>query len=82
MARRGEADPAQLAGRALALVEGTARGDPDAIALHVDAFDTVEEAAAAFAYLGGYLLTALAQARAEDVESTATWLRSTLEDRL
>lgn len=76
MAGRDAAGPAL---RALALVEGTARGEPDAVALHVDAFDSVEEAAGAFAYLGGYLLVALAEARREPPAATATWLRSLLE---
>ncbi len=76
-------DPAaaDLALRALALVAGTVRSDPDAIDLHVDAFDSIEEAGGAFAYLVGYLLVALACARAEDPAATVDWVRSTIEHR-
>ncbi len=72
-------DGAALALRALALVAGTARGDEDAVDLHVDAFDSVEEAAGAFAHLGGYLLAALCQARGESPAATVAWLGRTID---
>jgi hypothetical protein len=46
--------------------------------LLADAFDSAEEAAAAHAYLTGFVLQALAQARTEPVEVTAGYVRRLL----
>jgi hypothetical protein len=57
-----------LARLALNLVEGTVRGEPAAAELLVDGFANVGEAARAHAYLAGFLLTALADARHDTPE--------------
>jgi hypothetical protein len=54
-----------LARLALSLVEGTVRGEPGAEELLAEGFANVGEAARAHAYLAGFLLTALADARHE-----------------
>ncbi|HEY7135532.1 MAG TPA: hypothetical protein VIB48_10740 [Acidimicrobiia bacterium] len=71
-------DRRHLARLALDLVEGCVRNDPAADSLLADAFDSAEEAAAAHAYLTGFVLQALAQARTEPVEVTAGYVRRLL----
>ena len=65
---------------ALGLAEGVARGESEAEDLLVAGFDSVEEAARAHAYLTGYLLQLLADARHEDVPATADYVRNKLGD--
>ena len=72
---------AQLAKVALALEEGLARGDTDAEALLTSGFDLVETAARAHAYLAGFLLQLLAEARGEDPTATVVYVQYML-DRL
>jgi hypothetical protein len=69
-----------LAKLALALAGGVARGDPDADALVVEGFNSVEEAARAHAYLSGFLLEMLAHARREPVLATLDFVRSKLDN--
>lgn len=64
---------------ALGLAEGVARGDPDADALLVDGFDSVEQAACAHAYLSGFLLELLAHHRSEDIVTTVKYVRTVLD---
>jgi hypothetical protein len=71
-------DRRHLARLALGLVEGCVRDDAAADSLLVDAFESVEEAAGAHAYLAGFVLQALAHARAEPVEVTAGYVRRLL----
>jgi hypothetical protein len=63
---------------ALSLVEGLLRGDPAASGLLVDTFDSVEDAAAAHAYLAGFLLQCLAVRRSEDFTTTVAFVRHLL----
>ena len=65
------AGDAELARRALALVEGVARGERAAENLLVDAFASVDEAARAHAYLCGFLLQLLAEAHDENPAAAA-----------
>ena len=64
---------------ALGLAEGVARGDSEAEGLLVAGFDSAEEAARAHAYLTGYLLQLLADARDEDLPATAHYVRNMLD---
>jgi len=68
-----------IARRALNLVEGAARGDTNVDPLLIEAFDNLDEAARAHAYLAGFLLQLLAHERHEGVASTATRVRRLLE---
>ncbi|HEY7070398.1 MAG TPA: hypothetical protein VH479_09805 [Acidimicrobiales bacterium] len=68
----------ELARLALSLVEGTVRGEPAAAELLADGFADVGEAARAHAYLAGFLLTALADARGEAPEESCRFLRRLL----
>jgi hypothetical protein len=65
---------------ALALAEGMARGDSDADALLVTGFNSLDEAARAHAYLSGFLLQLLADARSEDIMVTVAYVGFTLLD--
>jgi hypothetical protein len=71
-------DQRQQAAIALSLVEGLLRADPSASGLLIDTFDSVEQAAAAHAYLAGFTLQCLAVQRAEDLATTAAFVRHTL----
>ena len=71
-------DRRHLAKLALVLVEGCLRDDAAADAMLVDTFETVEEAAAAHAYLTGFLLQDLAAARGEPVAHTVERIRRML----
>jgi len=68
----------ELARLALSLVEGTVRGEPAAAELLGDGFADVREAARAHAYLAGYLLTALADARHETPGESCRFVRRLL----
>ena len=72
-------DRRTLAVRALSLSAGVARADAAAEDLLVDAFDTLEEAAEAHAYLAGFLLEVLAGQRREDVDRTRAHLLTLLD---
>jgi hypothetical protein len=65
---------------ALALAEGVARGDSDADALLVTGFNSLEEAARAHAYLSGFVLQLLADARSEDLMVTVAYVGFKLLD--
>ncbi len=65
---------------ALSLVEGVARGDEAAEDLLVDAFDGLGDAAAAHAYLAGFVLQALADARGEPLARTCSYVRALLAE--
>jgi hypothetical protein len=67
-----------LARLALNLVEGTVRGEAAAAELLAEAFTDVREAARAHAYLAGFLLTALADARYETPEESCRFIRRLL----
>lgn len=71
----------ELARLALSLVEGTVRGDPAADALLADGFADVGEAARAHAYLAGFLLQALADARGETPDASCDFIRRLLAGR-
>jgi hypothetical protein len=68
----------RLAEVALGLAEGVARNDAAAESLLVDAFDSVEQAAHAHAYLAGFLLVLLAEERNEGVSDCGLYVRSML----
>ena len=68
-----------LAKLALALVEGSLRVGDAADELFIDAFDTVEEAVTAHAYLAGYVLQYLAVQRDETMTRTVEEVRRLLE---
>jgi hypothetical protein len=74
-------DRRHLARLALDLVEGCVRDAAAADSLLVDAFESVEEAAAAHAYLTGFVLEALAEARREHVPAAAGYIRHLLGER-
>lgn len=63
---------------ALALAEGVARGDHAVDDLVIAGFNDLEEAAAAHAYLAGYLLQVLAHVRNEPIPATAGYIRTLL----
>ena len=67
-----------LARLALNLVEGTVRGEPAATELLVDGFANAGEAARAHAYLAGFVLTALADARHETPSESCDYIRQVL----
>jgi len=65
---------------ALRIVEGIARGEPDAEALIADSFDTAIDAAEAYAYLAGFMLELLAvQEPARSVEESIARIRRLLD---
>jgi len=68
----------ELARLALSLVEGTVRGEPAAAELLAEGFADVGEAARAHAYLAGFLLIALADARHEMPEEACQFIRRVL----
>lgn len=68
-----------LARLALSLVEGTLRGDSAADALLADGFEDQAEAARAHAYLCGFTVEALAEARRESPAETCAFLRRVLD---
>jgi hypothetical protein len=72
-------DRRHLANLALSLVEGTVRNDPAADALLLDAFDSLEEAATAHAYLSGFLIQYLAEARGGGISLTIDAVRALLQ---
>jgi hypothetical protein len=67
-----------LARLALSLVEGTLRGEVAADDLLAEGFANLGEAARAHAYLAGFLLTALADARHETPEQSCRVVRRLL----
>jgi hypothetical protein len=67
-----------LARLALSLVEGTLRGEVAADDLLAEGFANVGEAARAHAYLAGFLLTALADARHETPDQSCGFVRRLL----
>ena len=70
---------ARLAALALTLVEGTVEGRPDAESLLVEGFADLDEAARGHAYLSGFLLTMLADARGTTVRAVCAQVRALLE---
>lgn len=68
-----------MARRALALVEGVARGEQAAENLLVDAFASVDEAARAHAYLCGFLLQLVAAAFGESTAGAAVRVRDLMD---
>ena len=66
---------------ALSLVEGFVRDAPGAEDMAVDAFDSLERAALAHAYLAGFVLEMLAEQLATTVAEAASIVRFRL-DRL
>jgi hypothetical protein len=70
----------RLAGVALGLAAGVARGDEAAESLVVGGFESVDEAARAHAYLAGFLLVLLAKARNEEITTTVPYVESMLGD--
>ena len=72
-------DP-ELARRALALVEGVARGEQAADNLLIDAFSSLEEASRAHAYLCGFMLEVLAAAFGENATGAAVRVRDLLKE--
>jgi hypothetical protein len=71
----------RLAEMALGLAAGVARGDEAADSLVVGGFESVQEAARAHAYLSGFLLVLLAEARNEQIVTTVPYVRSMFRDR-
>ena len=71
-------DRRELAKLALALVEGSLRVGDAADELFIDAFDSVEEAVTAHAYLAGYVLQYLAVQRGETIARTIEEVRKLL----
>jgi hypothetical protein len=67
-----------LARLALSLVEGTLRREVAADDLLAEGFANVGEAARAHAYLAGFLLTALADARHETPDQSCGFVRRLL----
>ena len=63
---------------ALSLIEGVAQQIPEAEAMLVEAFDSQEDAAAAFAYLAGFLIEVVAASRGETVEESIRSVRRML----
>jgi hypothetical protein len=63
---------------ALSVTEGMLRGDAAADDLAADAFDTAQDAALAYAYLAGFLLECLAEAKGESAERCAAGVRRLL----
>jgi hypothetical protein len=72
-------DRRELAGLALALVEGSLSVGAAADELFIDAFESLEEAAAAHAYLTGFVIEYLAALRNERVASTVGEIRRLLD---
>jgi hypothetical protein len=68
----------EAVGLALSLAEGVALGDAGADDLLLDAFDSVEDAARAHAYLAGFLLQVVAAERQEPVSSSTAHMRRLL----
>lgn len=75
MLQRMDREAARLA---LSLAEGAASNDSRADGLAVDAFDSVEDAAQAHAYLTGFLLQVLANERQETVQASAEHVKGLL----
>ena len=69
----------ELARLALSLVEGTVRGDSLADELLAEGFGDVDEAARAHAYLSGFVIEVLAEARHETPTQTCALIRRLLE---
>lgn len=68
----------RLAEMALGLAVGVAREDATVEPLLVDGFESVEQAARAHAYLTGFLLALLADARKEGVWDCGLYVRRML----
>ncbi|HEX5587378.1 MAG TPA: hypothetical protein VFZ17_08730 [Acidimicrobiia bacterium] len=71
-------DRRELARLALALVEGSLTVGDAADELFVDAFESLEEAATAHAYLAGFILEYLAVERGEQPVQTVAEIRRLL----
>jgi hypothetical protein len=72
-------DRRHLANLALSLVEGTVREEPAADDLLLDAFESLDEAATAHAYLAGFLIQFLAEARGDGILPTIDAVRALLQ---
>jgi hypothetical protein len=72
-------DRRELARLALALVEGSLSVGEAADEMFVDAFESLEEAAFAHAYLTGFVVQYLAVQRAERADQTVAEIRRLLD---
>jgi hypothetical protein len=72
-------DRRDLAGLALALVEGSLTVGDAADELFVDAFASLEEAVVAHAYLTGFVVQYLAAQRAKTLDQTVDEIRKLLD---
>jgi hypothetical protein len=72
-------DRRELARLALALVEGSLTVGASADEMFIDAFESLEEAASAHAYLTGFVVQYLAAERGETVDQAVVRIRRLLD---